>query len=94
MAKKNNAVLIALKHYQELVADLVPKIFSAFAIALKELGYSKEQILDVLSLTQEIWIQSTDKGINLIKWCNEEVEIEMARVVDDKAKPGGGSNNG
>lgn len=91
---KNNAVIMAMRKYQELVADLIPKVFSSFAIALHELEYDKEQIYDVLSLTQEIWQQSTDKGIDLVKWCNEEVQIEMSRVVGDKAKPGGGSNNG
>lgn len=91
---KNIAVIKALKKYQELIADLTPKIFSAFALALKEMGYDKDQIYDILSLTQEIWQQSTDKGIDLVKWCNDEVDIEMNRPINDKSKPGGGFNNG
>lgn len=64
--------------YERRVKEMVPIIYSAFALAMKrELGSEYEDILRVLAESQALWDQSKRNEIDILEKCYDETGISI-----------------
>lgn len=81
---KNKQLIEFCKVLNARTADILPKLYSAFALALWE-GLAMpedekvEAIKDVIATTQEIWQAHADDEIDILERCRELTGIEIMR---------------
>lgn len=78
MTKQN--VRIA-QGFKEQINLLLPEIYSAFAVALHNKGYSTEQINDLFMDTQDLWNECVQKDINMPTWCKEITGVDVQQAM-------------
>ena len=83
---KSNTVIKLLKAYQEKTKMFIPEMYASFSLALKECEMANEDIKTILELTEAIWEQAGEKGVNLVKWAEEETGINLHDFDLGKAK--------
>lgn len=67
-----------------ILEKITVKIYCAFTIALaEEYGWSEEQIHEICEYSQALWMQATDKNIDMIKWCKDRTGIDMGSRVHE-----------
>ena len=67
-----------LRMYERRLKEMTPKIYSAFAIAMKrQMGAEYDDILAVLAETQYLWEQANDGKIDILKLCSEETGVDI-----------------
>lgn len=92
--KKNNNALKLLKIFQEQQKNLVPIYFSAFALALNDMtDMSKDDIKEVMEIAQAILDSCCEKNINIIKWAEDEIDIDLHSFSMVKSRAGGNNND-
>lgn len=81
---KNKQLTAYYKALSAKTSDIIPKLYSAFAIALwRGLDMSDddkvEAIEDIISETQLIWQECADGRIDILEECRELTGIEIMR---------------
>ena len=81
----NQAKIIAKKKkiLNQGINDTVPSIYAAIALALHRSGVLDDDINYIFSLSQSIWYESIEKGIDMIKMCEEETGISLQNKQDE-----------
>lgn len=60
------------------IVNLVPQIYAAIALALhREEGWGYKRINRLFAASQTIWEESVEKGIDMIKMCEDETGIQV-----------------
>ena len=80
---KNNKLVNRYKEMYKQINQITPKVYAALALALhRECGWGYTRIAKVFSASQDIWDESNERGIDMIKMCEEETGITL---MDKKA---------
>ena len=75
---KNNKLVNQYKEMYKQINQITPKVYAALAIALhREYGWGYTRILRVFTASQDIWDESNERGIDMIKMCEEETGITL-----------------
>lgn len=82
---KRNPFYEQEKRYRRNMKEMVPKIYAAFALALRhQYGYGQKRILRVLAETQEMWIGQMRGEYDIIGRCYDETGLSMITEVTAK----------
>ena len=80
---KNNRLINQYKRMYLKIQQITPEVYAAIALALhREHGWDYECINDLFNASQDIWYESYDADINIIKMCHDETGIELAKGDD------------
>ena len=75
---KNNKLVNQYKEMYKQINQITPKVYAALAIALhREYGWGYTRILRTFTASQDIWDESNERGIDMIKMCEEETGITL-----------------
>ena len=75
---KNNKLVNQYKEMYKQINQITPKVYAASAIALhREYGWGYTRILRTFTASQDIWDESNERGIDMIKMCEEETGITL-----------------
>ena len=75
---KNNKLVNRYKEMYKQINQITPKVYAALALALhRECDWGYTRIAKVFSASQDIWDESNERGINMIKMCEEETGIML-----------------
>ena len=75
---KNNKLVNQYKEMYKQINQITPKVYAALAIALhREYGWGYTRILRTFTASQDIWDESNEQGIDMIKMCEEETGITL-----------------
>ena len=75
---KNNKLINQYKEMYKQINQITPKVYAALAIALhREYGWGYTRILRTFTASQDIWDESNERGIDMIKMCEEETGITL-----------------
>ena len=75
---KNNKLVNQYKEMYKQINQITPKVYAALAIALhREYGWGCTRILRTFTASQDIWYGSNERGIDMIKMCEEETGITL-----------------
>ena len=75
---KNNKLVNQYKEMYNQINPITPKVYAALAIALhREYGWGYTRILRTFTASQDIWDESNERGIDMIKMCEEETGITL-----------------
>ena len=79
---RRNPYIEQEKRYRRNLAEMVPKIYAAFAVALhRNYGFGFTRILRVLADTQDLWNKHVSNEIDIIKVCSDETGINMITTI-------------
>ena len=82
---KNNAFINAQKRAMKQALDVVPKVYAAIAISLqREYGWQYEDINALFNVSQEVWNECVETGVDMLKMCSDETGIDMQRKVSER----------
>ena len=75
---KNNKLVNQYKEMYKQINQITPKVYAALAIALhREYGWGYTRIARAFAASQNIWDESNELGIDMIKMCEEETGITL-----------------
>ena len=75
---KNNKLVNQYKEMYKQINQITHKVYAALAIALhREYGWGYTRILRTFTASQDIWDESNERGIDMIKMCEEETGITL-----------------
>ena len=75
---KNNKLVNQYKEMYKQINQITPKVYAALALALhREYGWGYTRIARVFAASQDIWDESNEQGIDMIKMCEEETGIAL-----------------
>lgn len=75
---KNNKLVNRYKEMYKQINQITPKVYAALALALhREYGWGYTRIARVFAASQDIWDESNEQGIDMIKMCEEETGITL-----------------
>ena len=75
---KNNKLVNQYKEMYKQINQITPKVYAALAIALhREYGWGYTRILRTFTASQDIWDESNERRIDMIKMCEEETGITL-----------------
>ena len=75
---KNNKLVNQYKEMYKQINQITPKVYAALAIALhREYGWGYTRILRTFTASQDIWDESNERDIDMIKMCEEETGITL-----------------
>ena len=75
---KNNKQVNQYKEMYKQINQITPKVYAALALALhREYGWGYTRINRAFSVSQDIWDESNERGIDMIKMCEEETCITI-----------------
>ena len=75
---KNNKLVNRYKEMYKQINQITPKVYAALALALhRECGWGYTRIARVFAASQDIWDESNERGIDMIKMCEEETGITL-----------------
>ena len=75
---KNNKLVNQYKEMYKQINQITPKVYAALAIDLhREYGWGYTRILRTFTASQDIWDESNERGIDMIKMCEEETGITL-----------------
>ena len=75
---KNNKLVNQYKEMYKQINQITPKVYAALALALhREYGWGYTRIARVFAASQDIWDESNEQGIDMIKMCEEETGITL-----------------
>lgn len=83
---KNNQMIKLLKFYQEKEKMLIPEMYASFGLALLEKGIDKEEVKEIFELTQAFWEYTAEHKMNLVKWAEEKLDMDLHTFDTGKAK--------
>lgn len=83
---KNNQMIKLLKFYQEKEKMLIPEMYASFGLALLEKGVDKEEVKEIFELTQAFWEYTAEHKMNLVKWAEEKLDMDLHTFDTGKAK--------
>lgn len=83
---KNNQMIKLLKFYQEKEKMLIPEMYASFGLALLEKGMSADEVKETFELTQAFWDYTAEHKMNLVKWAEEKLDIDLHTFDTGKAK--------
>lgn len=52
-------------------------IGAGMVLAMKEEGYTDDQIDSIMARTNEVWTEIMEKGLNPVKWCFEKTGYQL-----------------
>lgn len=74
----NKKLINKFKYMYQQIQNITPLVYAAIALALhRECGWGYTRINRVFALSQEIWIESEERGMDMIEMCKEETGIEL-----------------
>ena len=80
---KNNKQINQYKEMYKQINQITPKVYAALALALhREYGWGYTRINRAFAASQDIWDESNERDIDMIKMCEEETGIT---IMDKKA---------
>ena len=80
---KNNKLVNQYKEMYKQITQITPKVYAALALALhREYGWGYTRINRAFATSQDIWDESNERDIDMIKMCEEETGITL---MDKKA---------
>lgn len=75
---KNNDLINRYKLLSQRVTSITPWVYAGVALALhRKCGWGYQRINDLFTLSEEIWRECNEKGINMVDMCEEETGIEL-----------------
>ena len=75
---KNNKLVNQYKEIYKQINQITPEVYAALALALhREYGWGYIRIAKVFAASQDIWDESNERGIDMIKMCEEETGITL-----------------
>ena len=75
---KNNKLVNQYKEMYKQINQITPKVYAALALALhREYGWGYTRINRAFSVSQNIWDESNERGIDMIKMREEETGITL-----------------
>ena len=75
---KNNKLVNQYKEMYKQINQITPKVYAALAIALhREYGWGYTRILRTFTASQDIWDESNERDVDMIKMCEEETGITL-----------------
>lgn len=75
---KNNKLVNQYKEMYKQINQITPEVYAALALALhREYGWGYIRIAKVFAASQDIWDESNERGIDMIKMCEEETGITL-----------------
>lgn len=85
---RNKSFINQEKRWKIAMREMVPKIYSAFILSLhRRFNFSFEDIVTVISDTQEYWRLDTEGEMDICRVCSEETGIDM--LSEESAKKAG-----
>ena len=75
---KNNKQVNQYKEMYKQINQITPEVYAALALALhREYGWGYIRIAKVFAASQDIWDESNERDIDMIKMCEEETGITL-----------------
>ena len=75
---KNNKLVNQYKEMYKQINRITPKVYAALALALhREYGWGYTRINRAFAASQDIWDESNERDIDMIKMCEEETGITL-----------------
>ena len=75
---KNNKLINQYKEMYKQIDQITPKVYAALALALhREYGWGYTRIARAFATSQDIWDESNERDIDMIKMCEEETGITL-----------------
>ena len=80
--------MIPLALFQRKVTEITPTIYASFILALhRRCGMEYDDLVEILSETQNIWHESVDNNVDVTQMCYDETDIDiMSSVTAREAK--------
>ena len=82
---KNNRLIQQYKEMHKQIQNITPAVYAGIALALhRKCGWGYQRINDVFVLSQDIWNECVQSGVDMGKMCLEETGIDVQRKVEEK----------
>lgn len=74
------------KRWTSHIREMVPRIYAGFALTLhRQYHMDFDQIVNILTETQELWQSDGNGGFDILKTCSEETGINLMSKVTANA---------
>jgi hypothetical protein len=75
---KNKAFIEQMKRLHTATHNITPEVYAGIALALhRKHGWGYKRINDLFMMSEELWRECNEKGINMRLMCEEETGIEL-----------------
>lgn len=75
---KNKAFIEQMKRLQQTVNNVTPEVYAGIALALhRKHGWGFQRINGLFALSQDIWTDAVNEGMNMRALCYQETGIDV-----------------
>lgn len=84
--KQDHSYIHQEKRWKAHIREMVPKIYAAFCLVLhRQYHMDFDQLVNILTETQELWQSDGNGGFDILKTCSEETGINLMSKVTANA---------